>query len=118
MTESSLGMQNRGPALWTLVDELRSTENAEELLFQHVREVTTFWAKTVAVDALSFAGHEHPLVETSLRTRENACEMRRKESLRDGKKGLDGWCVTEGDAALRCAIPYDRLAGRRAQTET
>jgi len=53
-------MQDRRSALYALLDELRSAENAIELLFQHMREVTTFWAKTIVVDALSFAGHERP----------------------------------------------------------
>ena len=53
-------MQDRRSALRALLDELRSAKNTEELLFQQMREVTTFWAKSVAVDALSFAGHEHP----------------------------------------------------------
>jgi len=60
MTVFSLRMQDRRATLRALLDELRSAKNAEELLFQQMREVTTFWAKTVAVDAFSFNGHEHP----------------------------------------------------------
>jgi hypothetical protein len=77
MTIFSLRMQYRRSALCALLDELRSTKDAEELLFQQMREVTTFWAKTVAVDALSFAGHEHPFGLALPRIRENACEIRR-----------------------------------------
>jgi hypothetical protein len=80
VTVSPLRMQDRRSALRALFNELCSAQNAIELLFQHVREVTTFWAKTVAVDALRFAGHEHPSGVTHPRSRENACEIRRFES--------------------------------------
>jgi hypothetical protein len=81
VTVFSLRMQDRRPALRALLDELRSAEYAEELLFQHMREVTTFWTKTVAVDTVSFAGHEYPFEVTLSRTRENAREIRRFESV-------------------------------------
>ena len=79
-------MQDRRSALRALLDELRSAEYAIQPLFQHVREVTTFWTKTVAVDALSFTSHEHPFGLVIPRTRENACEIRRLESVEEGKK--------------------------------
>jgi hypothetical protein len=119
VTELPLRMQNRCSALRALFDELCSTENTIELLFEHMREVTTFWAKTVAVDILSFAGHEHPFEETITRTRKNAFEIRRFESVGGNEKGgLGGRLLWTGVAALRCAIPSVCQAGRRAQTET
>jgi hypothetical protein len=80
VTIFSLRMQDHRSTLRALLNELRSTQNAEELLLKHMREVTTFWTKTVAVDALSFTGHKHPFGFQGAKTRENACEVRESES--------------------------------------
>jgi hypothetical protein len=53
-------MQNRCPALRALLYELRAAKYAVQLLFEHMREVTTFLAKTVAIDVLSISGHNYP----------------------------------------------------------
>ncbi len=62
VTVLALRMQDVCRALGTLLNEFCSAQDTEILFLEHVREVTTFWAKTVAVDNMSFAGHRTPLL--------------------------------------------------------